>query len=205
MKITKKIFYLLNSFNKKNVYLLILLLIIAMIIEMIGTALLLPILNSIQNSHIGVSNNVSIIFHEYFGINDSKSILYFLLFLLVVFFLFKAIYMVYISNLQLKFISDFSCNLSERLYYYYLNEPYKFHLNNNSAELYRNVRDETDSISIMFQSILLILTEFSSIFALGILLFIIEPIGSVIVLLLLYIPTVLFLRIYIYVYINLYL
>ena len=72
---------------------------------------------------------------------------------------------------------------SAKLFDTYLDLPYKFHLQHNSANHVRNLTIESHQLVVnVLTPIILLITEGSVVIALAILLFIVEPIGTPVVL-----------------------
>ena len=150
-----------------------------MILETIGIGLIIPFMQVLTsdgaNQHIIESLN-------YFGIYpESKQNLIFILILFLAFvYTFKTFFLTYVSYDLTKLVADTRVSLSNRLYDIYLNKPYSFHLNNNSAKLIRNI-NEIDLVVFVIKSSVMLVSE--TVVFLGISAFVIfyEPMGSLIV------------------------
>ncbi len=172
-----------NSFRKKA-FILIFLLIFGIIIEMISVTIMIPLFSILND--IGFVKKSSIInfFYTYIASSSYQQLILFSLVLIILIYLLKTIFLLYSSFYQVKFSTNFSSFLTQKLFSKYLKKEYDFHLSNNSSRLIRNVTVETNLFAIIMQNILILLTEFSVGFGLLLLLFIFSPLNSLLIILL---------------------
>jgi ABC-type multidrug transport system fused ATPase/permease subunit len=101
-------------------------------------------------------------------------------------YLFKNLYLAFLAWWQTRFAFGVQAQLSQRLFTTYLRQPYTFHLQRNSAQLIRNV---TAEVSLFTSNALLpgmlLLTEILVLLGISILLLLVEPLGALIVVLVL--------------------
>ena len=95
-------------------------------------------------------------------------------------FFWTALFLTYFAYAEAKLLSDLNVSFSNKLYDAYLNKPYSFHLNNNSAKLTRNIDEITLVVGLVKASILLI-TEVIVFLGIATFLIIYEPTGSIII------------------------
>lgn len=128
--------------HKSKSFFVIFLIIINMIMEMIGLGLIIPLLHFLLdadkiNFYI---NNVS-----FLGFLKDYEFLYiisfFLLFLLI-FYLIKNIFSIFIIYYQMRFAYSVQNNISYRTYNKYMNQSLEFHIKNNPAKLIQNINLE---------------------------------------------------------------
>jgi len=101
---------------------------------------------------------------------------------LVLIYLAKNLYLGFFVWRQNAFVFGLMARLSERLLTIYLRQPYRFHLQRNSAQLIRNALSEVDVIAgNCVTPLMTLLTEFFVVFCLSALLLYIEPIGVLVV------------------------
>ena len=155
--------YLLSSEQKKRLIIVLILLIFGTILEMIGIAVLLPLLSIFSGG-----NNFDFIkyfFHEK-NITSEKLILY-LVTIIVLFYFFKFLFLVFLSWRQSGFIANLSYELTSDLFRGYLNQPYLFHIQNNTSILLRNLQAELGQFTTYVQAAVLLLLEFMTIIGIG--------------------------------------
>jgi ABC-type multidrug transport system fused ATPase/permease subunit len=177
MQIIKKILYLLSPKNKKKLVVLSILLFIGMMFEMVGLGILIPTINLISNSNS--DSKIRLYLVDNFKLNDHFSLVIYVMIFLVLVYLLKTLFLVYLSYFQSKFTSNLSDELSQSLFDGYLRMPYKFHLIRNSTELQRNIQSEINNFNQASQSGISLLSETAIIFGILFFLFIIEPIGAI--------------------------
>jgi len=102
--------------------------------------------------------------------------------LLVAIFIIKTLFLMYSISKQKRFIFNVQANLSSRLYSSYLLQSWSFHLQRNSAELIQNITKEVELfINIILQQGMACLTESLVFMGITVVLFLVEPIGALVV------------------------
>ena len=145
----KKLLFLLNSHEKKNAFLLIIMVIIMALIDMLGVASIMPFVAVITNPSLIETNfyiNSIFLRSSILGVTNEKEFFFLLgalVFILLVFSLsFKALTI----YLQTKFIHMREYSLSKRLVETYLQQPYSWFLNRNSSEIGKNILSEANTV-----------------------------------------------------------
>tara|TARA_B100000787_G_scaffold169580_1_gene161213 strand:- start:2936 stop:4669 length:1734 start_codon:yes stop_codon:yes gene_type:complete len=151
--------YLLDN-NKFYLFLIIILTFLNIFLEVIGLTLFIPLLKIllVKDSYVYYLENY--LNYQYFlDLNYSD----FLLFLLISIFLIiviKNLLIVLSTYVQHVFFNKFEINITTKLFKNYLNKEFIFFSNANSSIILRNLRNETASTLIYFQSLISIITEF---------------------------------------------
>ena len=176
MKIIPLIWSLLSHTQKKTFVSILLFGIVVLILEIISISSVFPVVYSINDENFYEKFIFLNDYKEFFSKNQFNLSLVLLLALFLVVTL-KNSLMTYFYWLESKFIIQTQEKLSKNLYNNLLNQDFTFHQNNNSAELITRIR--TDSIQIREAISAMFKLFQSTIFILGILIFliIIEPIG----------------------------
>ena len=155
-------------------------------LELIGIGLVLPVVSIVAegkiNYDIGFGIKESI--NNYLtNLPERKAFIYPLLFLIGAYGI-KSIYFIFLSFLNAKLIYLLTINLSETIFKNYLFQDYLFHLEKNSSNLIRTIMGE---INFFLKSVLIplinIITETIVLLAIITLLVIIEPISTIILVL----------------------
>ena len=152
-----------------------------MILETAGIGLIIPFVQTLISEEL---NQKLIYALNVLGIYPSSkfNLIIILVSILAIVYTFKASFLTYVSYVQTKLLSDTRKSLSSKLYDLYLNKPFAFHLNNNSAKLIRNINEIDFVIEVLRVSILLI-TEIVVFIGISTFVILYEPIGSLIVIL----------------------
>ena len=140
-------------------------------LEMLSIALFIPFITILVNKDIDKLNFLKEYNLEHFLSNNYFDILN--LFLIVVFLIFfiKNILLLFSNFYQNIFFEKLQIKLSETLFKNYLNKNYLFFSENNTANLIRNLRAESNSSIIFIQSCINLFSELLIVFGIVILLF----------------------------------
>ena len=182
MKTLQKIFNLLTNKQKKQIVVLIFLMLLGMVFETLGVGLILPILVLLVEPNLiekypFVEPLLRVLDHP----SREVLIVYAMLCLIVIYSL-KFMYLVFLNWRQYLFTSNVKIKQSNALFSLYLNQPYTFHLQKNSAELIRNVNGNIGHFNRGLISSINLIAEILIISGIMLLILIIEPLGSMIAL-----------------------
>ena len=173
MNLQKIIFILGKTYKKKAIVLLLISLPIAFL-EMLGIGMMIPLFSLFVDNNYFSKFNISNV--KYF--DDKLIIIIFLISIIILYFL-KFIFSFYLIYQRNKFNYKLYVDLTQKIYKSYLNRPYSFHIENNSAKLIRNVKDETSLF--VFQVIspaIEIIIELCIFITIGVFLFYYNPMVS---------------------------
>ena len=181
-KTYSKIIELLTPAERRSAILLLCLMIIGMIAEMIGIGLVVPVIALLTQQDI-ISNYPFL--HtplKALGNPSQEVLIISVMLFLVAGYLLKNLFLAFLAWQQTRFIFGLKAELSQRLFALYLKQPYTFHLQRNSAQLIRNVQTEVN----MFTNSAMtagthIIAESLVLFGVSVLLLVVEPLGIVIV------------------------
>ena len=165
------IFNVLLNKNKISLLIILFLIFFNLVLELIGLSLFFPLIKILLDKE-----NFLFFFQDYFFYSYISSLNYELLLILILFLIFftffvKNVLLILSLYIQNKFFEVFQINITNNLFGNYLNKEFIFFSNENSSNLLRNLRGETASVLIFFQSIINLVTEFFICF--GIILFLI--------------------------------
>ncbi len=186
-----KILRILNSQEKKTFTWLTALTALSAGLEMLSLTLVIPAISILVDSDGFLPNSSFTSSFNTLSINHRAVIG--ICVLVFVFFL-KNIFNAAVKAKQFAFQSQIEIRISNDLLGKYLKQPYAFHLQTNSSELYRNLIDIAQLIETTIAPSLLLICESLVIIGLIILLLIIEPSGFLAVLVVFGLFTFLFTR-----------
>ena len=177
-----KTWQVLPHTKKGRAVVVFLMIIFGTTLEMLSIGLVLPFLAALTGDAGGYQLElINKLKHTFIFINDS-SLLISLLFILLGGFVIKNTFLTILSWIQSKFIFDTQSDLATELLESYLAQPYTFHLQKNTAELINNLQVELNLFIVyMLSPSLLLLAEFLVVGGLVSLLFVFEPIGTLLV------------------------
>jgi ATP-binding cassette subfamily C protein len=191
----KKIYSLFPTKDRFKFGILFFLMIIASGFEVLGISMIPAFVVTMAEPEKVLSMEYIGPILKWLNITTAKELIFSGAFVLLTVYLLKNTYLTYFGYLKHKFLYRRKIYLQNRLFKAYMTAPYTFYLNNNSAELLRNVRSEVTSLitgAIMpFFDILLNIIMFLMI--IGGLLYL-EPLITVITILLMGVCGYVFLR-----------
>jgi ABC-type bacteriocin/lantibiotic exporter with double-glycine peptidase domain len=148
--------------------------------ETFGLALLFPVLEVVGNPEIIQNYQIGRKLLEIEFFNHTKNLVTTLTIFVIVIYILKSVFLTYLYWFQSKFSSKLGESIATNLLLNYLEKPYAFHLNKNSAELQRNIKVEVLQFTEVIKSGLTLILEIFVILCVGILLFYIEPLGAIV-------------------------
>lgn len=179
MNVIIKLSALLERQQKIGLIFIFILMFVGMVFESLGIALILPLLTAVTKPDaIDIYPIVGEI-SSFVGITTQKQLIVGSLVAIVIVYFVKVVFLLYSGWIQSKFTAGLKVNISQRLFTIYMHQPYVFHLQRNSAQLIRNVTDEVFELVSSFASAMSLLSELLIILGIGIMLFIVEPLGLV--------------------------
>ena len=139
MKNFFKIFKILTKKQMQICFLLIFLMFLVAIFEAFGIGLIYPVITIIGESdylqkHESISKILSVI-----GINTHKELVIFSVLSLLAFYVFKHLLILFQGKIQITFTLNNQAYYTKRLYRYYMQKPYLFHVNTNISVIFRNI------------------------------------------------------------------
>ena len=165
----KKFNSLLNFSQKKEVIFLLFLIFIGMFLETLGVGLIIPIFTIIMDPNIAnkypiaamfLSNlsPLNWLFDQQATISTQALLISGAIIVIIFVYSIKACFLIFLSWKQNTFVTKLGIDWSKKLFSGYLNLPYSFHLQKNSAFLIRNV-NQTKVLSGTLLSVLVLMTE----------------------------------------------
>jgi ATP-binding cassette, subfamily B, bacterial PglK len=145
----KKCFNLLTLQERKNLYLLTLMVLIMAFLDMVGVASIAPFVAVLANHEVIETNiilNKMFRISQKFGVQNNHQFLnvlgFFVLMLLIISLTFKAL----TTYVQVRFVQMQEYSIGKRLVEGYLNQPYSWFLNRHSADLGKNILTEVGQV-----------------------------------------------------------
>lgn len=175
----KKINYLITNRQRRGLVYLTLLLFIGMILEVFGIGVLIPALSLMVDPQSYENIEVLRIVKSNFSSVSHQMFLIILLSLIIILYLIKTLFLVFLTHKQNRFLSNITAFISNNLFKSYLNQEYSFHINRNASELIKNLQVEISFLHTFLLSLITICIEGGIVLAVIITLIYIEPIGAI--------------------------
>jgi len=182
----RKIWDLLRVPERRSTVVLLGLMFIGMVLETVGIGLVIPAIALLTQSDLATKYPSLRPIFQALGNPSQQALVVGAMLGLVGVYFFKNAFLTFYAWCQARIVYVVQADLSQRLFAVYLRQPYTFHLQRNSAQLIRNIVTEIDEFTgnamlpgaTLFAETLVILGLCS-------LLLIVEPLGTLIVVLLL--------------------
>ena len=142
--------FILGKKNRNNIIIFLFLNLIYFFLEFLSLASL-PIFVSFIIDPNFILGKFNIYLKNYYlnEINFHSLLLVLSIFIIVIF-LSKNLFLIFITYLQNNFLKKIKIDLSEKFFSFYINSPYLYHVNNNPSKLSRNISDEIQGLYTYF-------------------------------------------------------
>ena len=181
-----KIWGLLTSGERRAVLTLLGQMIVGMALETLSVGMLIPTMALLTQSNFESRYPALQPILQMLGNPSHRSLAIDAMLVLVAVYLIKALFLALLVESQTRFAFGVQVRLSQRLYTVYLLQPYSFHLQRNSAELIQNVVNEINLLTATgLLSGMLLLTESLVLISLFTLLLVVDPLGTLVIVILL--------------------
>lgn len=146
----KKLFKLFDKSEKLMLAFLFFLMVIAALIEVISVAAV-PVLVAVLSDPTQMLEDERFIqVWNFFGIDNNQNLLIFGALFVFFAFVAKNAFLIIYKWISTSFLFGLYTRLGDKLFKMYMEAPYTFHLERNSAELLRNVTQETQLLVVKF-------------------------------------------------------
>lgn len=149
------------------------------LLELVGVSFITQLVTLISNPEKIHSNEIMQYCYDFFNMTSDRQFFLFVVIALIFVYLIKNLYLLWINYVQYTFVFNNQLRLSGRLIDCYLKKPYTYHLDNNSAEMVRNVMLDSERFFQMLLSIFLTLSEILVSALLCVFLLIVDPVITI--------------------------
>ncbi len=177
----KKLLAILDASFKRRALVLQGYLIIGVLFESIGLGMVIPLVAVITNDGDSDKNIFIRLIKNVTGEVSNTQLILIVLISFILFYVIKTIFLSFLVSKQSGFTQGLSRSISTRLYKGYLFQPYSFFMDKNSGVLMKNVISEISSFTAYVQAVMFLQTELSVLAGIVVTLFILEPVGAIIV------------------------
>lgn len=142
-----------------NLVKLIIMTLVGAILEAVGVSLIFPVLSIAMNMDVIQSNKYINAIYLFFNFDNYINFIITLAFILILFYIFKAIYMILMYKFQYSFVYRNMYNNTKYVLKTYLNKPYIYYVQNNIAKVQRTIFDDVSRTWIAINSFIQMVTE----------------------------------------------
>lgn len=171
----KQLLNLLTPKQRKQAIGVFILVVIGAAFETLGVAAILPFVYAVIDTSQLWGNRYVVMYADAFGIDTDTKLIVSLGILIGVFYIFKNVFMMFISYMENKFKANFAYELSKLMLHSYMKRPYIYFLGTNSAEMIRGLNDDINSINDMMTALFKIFSIGFMMVGIGVFLVLQEP------------------------------
>ena len=157
----KKINYVLDKRQKRNLVILLIIIFVGAFVELLGVSAIMPIVNVALNPSTIDNTWYLVGIRDFMGFTQAKEMLTFLAVVVILIYIAKNIYITVMYDLQYRFIFNNQKRLAIKMMDCYMNQNYLFHVSKNIAELQRNVTNDVNGFFTVVLNTLQLLAELS--------------------------------------------
>ena len=178
-KLLSKVNYIFDKKQKMQSVLLCIGLFLGALLELVGVSFITQLVTLISNPEKIHSNEIMQYCYNFFNMTSDRQFFLFVVIALIFVYLIKNIYLLWINYVQYTFVFNNQLRLSGRLIDCYLKKPYTYHLDNNSAEMVRNVMLDSERFFQMLLSVFLTFSEILVSALLCVFLLVVDPVITI--------------------------
>lgn len=159
MKVFKEIWYVFNRKQKVQFVELMILILIGTSLETLGVTAIVPFINAIMNPEKFLQNEYAKMVYDFFNLTKVEHFIILLALALIVVYVLKNAFLCIMYLIQFRFVHNNQVKLSNRLMLCYLNQPYAYHLQHNSAGLQTKVNADVENFFTTVLQLINVLTD----------------------------------------------
>lgn len=165
----------LNRKQKSRVIVLIIMILIGAVLETLGVSMIYPLVEAVVMPESAQTAGLVSMLTRLFRTDNMEDFVFLMLIFLIVIFILKNAYMVFLYYVQFSFISNNQYRISRDLLKVFLNRPYEFYLYASTADILRTVYADSTGIFNLLLQCMQFMTEMMIALFLGIYLLVIDP------------------------------
>lgn len=174
MDTIKKFSVVLNKKQKRNVVILLFLIVIGAVLETLGVSMILPIVTAVVDPDVFTENEIVVWISGLFGLETLEQFVILMIIALILIFVLKNAYLLFMYYVQHTFICNSQFLISRDLLRIYFNKPYEFYLNANTSDVLRTVYSDTTGVFSLLLECIQFISEFIIAICLGLVLLVID-------------------------------
>jgi len=180
IKLLKKLRCIFDRATKVRLFILMLAIIAAGLLDMLALGLIAPIVTLVLEPQS--LYDIAIIYRLFtlFGFDSSRIFLAILAFMLVGVYLFRCVYLLLFNRIKFRFIARRQALLSERLLKKMLSFSYLYHTHKNISEINRIIHTDVNHLFVVITNALLMITDLFRIIFIFLFLLLVSPAMTVV-------------------------
>lgn len=195
METAKKLNYIFSSKQKREFFLLSIVIIVGSLLELLGVAAIMPLVEVVTNPKQITNDERYYWMYTHLNMHDEQKFIIVLVGILIAIYVMKNAYLLLMYDCQYKFTYNNRQMIAMRMMDCYMKQTYLFHLSKSVTEIQRNVREDIEMVFMAVLAIVQLLSELFTCFLLSVFLISVDKSISLGVLVSLAIFTVTFVRV----------
>lgn len=179
--ILKKISRLLNNAQKSRIAILWVVTLVGAFLEVIGVSLMLPLITAIMQPDIIKTNKYIAYICKVLDLHSHRTFVIACIIAIIFVFIFKDLFLIMQYYIQARFVYNNQFATQQRMLNGFLNRPYEYFLNAESGEILRVIQADVPTTYNLLTTFLNMFTEVVVALAVSITIFIIDPMMTVFV------------------------
>ncbi len=159
MGMVKKLNYIFTREQRWKLLLLFIMIVFGTIAELFGVTAVLPLIQLAMKPEIAEENHLISSIAAVFRCSTTGDLLFVMAVGIILVFIVKNCYIILMYMFQYRFVYNNQRRLAVRLMRAYVQKPYAFHLEKNSAELQRNANSDSEQFYYVVLTMLQFLTD----------------------------------------------
>lgn len=172
---------ILNKRQKRNVVILLFLMITAAFMEAFSVGLMLPLVSALMDNNLIHNNEVAAAIAGWLGIESNITFILLCIITLIILYITKDLYIILETYLQNRFVFNCRIMTQSAILKQYMNRPYEFFLSASSGETVKVVQTDVENAFTMLNTILSFASEIIVSFALILLILFVNPFMTILV------------------------
>lgn len=185
MKIYQKLMKLMNRKQKRQMGVLLVLMLIGAILEALSIGLVLPVVSVILTpgamEKYGEKYAIVGKFYEIFHITTTKQLMVIVMAALILAFVFKNLFLFFQQKKMYHFVYTNQFYTAQRLLKSYIKKDYEYFLNADTATIQRSIAADVNNMYGLILALLQVISESIVFLTLGIVLFVMDPLMTVVI------------------------
>ena len=159
----KKINYVLDRRQKRNLGILAVCIAIGSFLEMLSISAVLPVVNVVSDPDVINTNKWYRLLGDLLNIHEERQYIFVLSMILILMYIIKNVFLIILYKLQYRYINHNQKRISYKLMQCYLSQDYLFHVSHNVGELQRNCSVDVASFFQVLLNVIQLSTELMTI------------------------------------------
>ena len=172
--IIKRLNYIFDRKQKIDLIKVFVLITAGAFLELLGVSIILPFVNAVLSPDTILGNSILSWVYSLFHFQNIYVFIAFLALCVILVYIIKNLFLVYMYNEQYHFIYDNQCIMSSRMMERYMGQPYVYHLSHGSGEMIQHITKDIDMFYAAVMGAISLLTELFVCGALVVYLFILD-------------------------------